>query len=102
MRATPVTAAELLHGVELADVNRRQAREDFVTTILAVVPIAEYDITVARSHARLMAHMRRQGKPRGAHDLVIAATAVATARELVTYDGKASFADLPGVRIADM
>lgn len=97
-----VTAAELLTGVELADGSRRQAREDFVTTVLAVIPIVEYDITVARSHARLMAHVRRQGKPRGAHGLIIAATAAATARLLVTHDGKASFGDLPGVRTAEL
>lgn len=97
-----ITAAELLTGVELADESRRQAREDFVTTVLAVIPIVEYDITVARSHARLMARVRRQGKPGGAHDLVVAATAAATARLLVTYDGKASFAGLPGVRTAQL
>lgn len=97
-----ITAAELPTGVELADESRRQAREDFVTTVLAVIPIVEYDITVARSHARLMARVRRQGKPGGAHDLVVAATAAATARLLVTYDGKASFAGLPGVRTAQL
>lgn len=48
-------------------------------------------------HARLLAHVRRAGKPRGAHDLIIAATAAATARTLVTFDGKAAFDDLPGV-----
>ena len=97
-----ITAAELLMGVELADPASRQAREDFVTTILAVVPILEYDLDIARSHARLMAHVRREGRPRGAHDLIIASTAAATARALVTHDTKAAFADLPGVRIADL
>jgi tRNA(fMet)-specific endonuclease VapC len=97
-----ITAAELLTGVELADASRRQGREDFVTAVLAVVPVVDYDVTVARSHARLLAHVRRQGKPRGAHDLIIAATAAATARELVAYDGNASFAELPGVRVAEV
>lgn len=97
-----VTAAELLLGVELADASRRQAREDFVTAILAVVPVEEYDLTVARTHARLLAQVRRQGKPRGAHDLMIAATAAATARAVVTYDRQAAFAALPGVRTADL
>lgn len=97
-----VTAAELLMGVECADAARRPAREDFVTRILAVVPVEEYDLTVAQAHARLMAHVRRQGKPRGAHDLIIAATAAATARSVVTYDRRASFADLPGVRTAEI
>lgn len=97
-----VTAAELLLGVELADESRRQAREDFATAILAVVPVEEYDLTVARTHARLLAHVRRQGRPRGAHDLMIAATAAATARAVVTYDRSAAFAGLPGVRTADL
>lgn len=97
-----VTAAELLLGVELADTARRQAREDFVTAVLAVVPVEEYGLDVARVHARLLAHVRRQGKPRGAHDVIIAATAAATARSVVTYDKQAAFADLPGVRVADL
>jgi tRNA(fMet)-specific endonuclease VapC len=97
-----ITAAELLTGVELADPSRRQAREDFVTRILAVVPVLEYDLDVARAHARLLAHTRRQGKPRGAHDLIIASTASATARSLVSLDAKASFTDLPGVRVIDL
>ncbi|WP_329133027.1 PIN domain-containing protein [Streptomyces sp. NBC_01476] len=97
-----VTAAELLQGVELADARRRQGREDFVTAILAVVPVEEYGLDTARTHARLLAHVRRAGKPRGAHDLMIAATAVATARAVVTRDRRAAFADLPGVRIAEL
>jgi tRNA(fMet)-specific endonuclease VapC len=68
--------------------------------ILAVVGVQEYDLDVARTHARLLAHTLRQGKPRGAHDLIIAATAAATARSVVTYDKQAAFADLPGVRVA--
>ncbi len=97
-----VTAAELLLGVELADDARRQAREDFVTAVLAVVPVAEYDLTVARTHARLLAHVRRQGRPRGAHDLIIAATAAATARTVVTHDRRAAFDTLPGVHVTSL
>ncbi|TNM32984.1 type II toxin-antitoxin system prevent-host-death family antitoxin [Streptomyces sedi] len=55
---------------------------------------------VALVHARLLAHVRREGKPRGAHDLIIAATAAATARTLLTTDGKTAFDDLPGVHAA--
>lgn len=97
-----VTTAELLLGVELADDARRQAREDFVTAVLAVVPVAEYDLTVARTHARLLAHVRRQGRPRGAHDLIIAATAAATARTVVTHDRRAAFDTLPGVHVTSL
>ncbi|WP_157876684.1 hypothetical protein [Streptomyces graminilatus] len=51
---------------------------------------------MARVHARLLAHVRKEGKPRGARDLIIAATA-ATARILLTTDDNAAFDDLPGV-----
>ncbi|MBD0673053.1 PIN domain-containing protein [Streptomyces sp. CBMA156] len=93
-----ITAAELHLGVELADDTRRPRRQSFVDAVLAVVPVEDYTPETARIHARLMAHVRRQGKPRGAHDLIIAATAVATARVLVTTDASAGFADLPGVQ----
>ena len=37
-----------------------------------------------------------EGEPRGAHDLIVAATATAAARTPLTTDGKAAFDDLPG------
>ncbi|MFJ8472820.1 PIN domain-containing protein [Kitasatospora sp. NPDC094011] len=93
-----VTAAELYYGVELADDARRLQRQTFADAVLAVVPVEHYTPDTARIHARLMAHVRRQGKPRGAHDLIIAATALATARTVVTTDSSARFADLPGLQ----
>jgi tRNA(fMet)-specific endonuclease VapC len=94
-----VTAAELLQGVELADDTNRLARQSFVDAILATVPVEEYTVDIARAHARLLAYVRRTGLPRGAHDLIIAATALSTARTVVTYDKRARFDDLPGVRV---
>lgn len=93
-----VTAAELLVGVELADDARRATRSAFVRSVLETVPIEDYDVQVARVHATLLAHVRRTGKPRGAHDLIIAATAAARDRILVSSDTTA-FADLPGVPV---
>ena len=93
-----VTAAELLVGVELADDAPRATRSAFVRSVLETVPIEDYDVQVARVHATLLAHVRRTGKPRGAHDLIIAATAAARDRILVSSDTTA-FADLPGVPV---
>lgn len=92
-----ITAAELMVGIELADDQRRSARAAYVRTILDTIPVAEYDVSVAEAHARLLAHVRRAGQPRGAHDLIIAATAVARDRVIVSTDARA-FADLPDVR----
>ena len=93
-----VTLAELLVGVALADDRHRPRRQAFVDELVAVLPIETYDAEVARAHAGLIAHARRVGLPRGAHDLIIAATAVARHREVVTLDA-AGFADMPGVRL---
>lgn len=93
-----ITVAELLVGVELADAERRQGRADSVAAFLAGIPLIPYDIGVARAHARLLAHARRAGGPRGAHDLQVAATAAATSRTILTTDARA-FDDLPAVGV---
>ena len=92
-----ITLAALQLGVELADEARRDRRQEFVDGIRALIPVEDYTAGVARVHARLLAHARREGKPRGTHDLIIAATAATTARTLLTTDGKAAFDGLPGV-----
>jgi tRNA(fMet)-specific endonuclease VapC len=93
-----LTAAELLVGVELAGARQREARRAFVDDILSVLPVETYDLEVARAHAALLAHTRRSGRPRGSHDLIIAATAVARRRDVVSGDA-AGFEGLPGVRL---
>ena len=91
-----ITAAELLVGVELADERYRHERTTMVNGVIARVEIIAFDLDVARHHAVLLAHARKAGLPRGAHDLQIAATARATNRTLITTDTTA-FGGLPGV-----
>lgn len=94
-----VTLAEYLTGVELDDnPARRAAHHAFLEELLAVTPVADYTPQVAVHHAALLAHVRRSGCPRGAHNLIIAATARATDRVLVSTDVQAGFVDLPEVQ----
>jgi tRNA(fMet)-specific endonuclease VapC len=93
-----ITAAELLVGVELSHGKGRQRRVAFVEDVLASIPIEPYDLDVARTHATLLAHTRRSGRPRGAHDLLIAATAVTHGRTVVSAD-PSGFAELPGLAL---
>jgi tRNA(fMet)-specific endonuclease VapC len=93
-----VSVAELTVGVELAEGKTRQRRRQFLDGVLEVIPVIDYDLAVASAHAGLLVAVRRLGRPRGAHDLLIAATAVASDRVLVTADVTA-FADLPGVSV---
>ncbi len=93
-----VTLAELAVGVELASARHRPARAAFVADVRRTLPALAYDERVAAAHARLLAATRRAGRPRGAHDLLIAATASAWDRTVVTRDPGA-FEDLPGVSV---
>jgi tRNA(fMet)-specific endonuclease VapC len=95
-----ITAAELLVGVELADNVRRPAREAFVREVLDAIAVEDYDVEVARAHATLLAHTRRSGRRRGAHDLIVSATAVARGRAVVSADATA-FTELPGVSLVE-
>ncbi|CAN5116947.1 hypothetical protein BH20ACT5_BH20ACT5_15930 [soil metagenome] len=92
-----ITVAELRTGVELATKRHRAARADFVRKILETVPVEPYDVATADAHARLLASVHRAGTQRGAQDLIIAATAVATDRTVLTTDRTANWQDLPGV-----
>jgi tRNA(fMet)-specific endonuclease VapC len=94
-----ITVAELKVGVQMAKGRRREKRERFVAAVLEAVSIDVYDLGVAEAHAALLAHVRRKGTPRGAHDLIIAATARARDRQVVSLDQR-GFAELPGVSIA--
>ena len=82
-----VTASELLHGVHRARGEARRARrEAYVETLLSAFPVLPFDLVTARVHARLSAQLASRGKPVGAHDLVIASTAIAHGLEVVTRD----------------
>jgi tRNA(fMet)-specific endonuclease VapC len=93
-----ITIAELGVGVELATGKRRQARRAFFADVLATLPVITYDTHVARSHTQLLVVVGNAGRPRGAHDLIIAATALATGRVVVTSD-RAGFDGLPGLLV---
>jgi tRNA(fMet)-specific endonuclease VapC len=93
-----ITVAELLVGVELASPSHRDRRQAFVEDVVTSLPVIPYDLGVAQEHAFLLTAVKRAGRPRGAHDLLIAATARATQRAVVTADANA-FDDLPGVEV---
>jgi tRNA(fMet)-specific endonuclease VapC len=93
-----VTAAELLLGVELGEGRDLRRRRAFIEQLLEAIPVETYGLEVARSHAGLLAATRRAGRPRSAHDLIIAATALASDRTVVTMDRR-GFDGLPGVDV---
>src|SRR5262249_25459815 len=97
-----ITVAELRVGVRLTKGRRQHAEHElFVASILDAVSVETYDLEVAAAHAELLARVRRTGTPRGAHDWIIAATALARDREVLPRDRR-GFADLPGVAVVEL
>ncbi|MEP7121428.1 MAG: PIN domain-containing protein [Byssovorax sp.] len=94
-----ITASELLHGVHrAAESAQRNRREAFVERLLADLPLIPFDLVVARVHARLSAELASKGSPVGAHDLLIAATALALGYDVATRDER-SFPRIPGLNV---
>lgn len=80
-----VTAAELLHGVHRArPLERKIKREAFVEKVIAQFTSYPFDMAAARIYAKLWADLASKGKIVGAHDLLIAATAISLGYEVLT------------------
>ena len=93
-----LTVAEYRTVIELADTaERADTRMRALMAIVDAVGVLDYTERTAAHHARLVAHARRSGQPRGAHDLILAAPAAQSRRVLLTRDASARFGGLPGV-----
>lgn len=93
-----ITVSELLHGVHRAQGAIRARRRAFVEHVLAgiqAIPITE---SVARVHADIWADLSSRGQPIGAHDLWIAATALAHDLGVATRNA-AHFTRVQGLRV---
>ena len=94
-----LTASERRHGVHRAKSEARRARrEAYVEALLSRLPVIAFDLVSARTHARLWASLASRGVTIGAHDLIIAATAIARGLDLVTRDER-SFPRIPGLSV---
>jgi tRNA(fMet)-specific endonuclease VapC len=92
-----ITASELLHGVErAADEGRRARRQAFVERVLDTIPVLPFDLDAARVHARIWASLLRGGAGIGAHDLIIAATALSRDLVVLTHN-KREFGRIEGL-----
>ncbi|MGH9379291.1 MAG: PIN domain-containing protein [Thermoanaerobaculia bacterium] len=93
-----ITVSELLHGARRAKGDRRRRRLAFVEHLLAdlrPVPITE---AVARVHADIWSDLAERGEIIGAHDLWIAATALAYGFGLASRN-TAEFGRVEGLRL---
>lgn len=82
-----VTVSELLHGVHRADSEKRRLkRSAFVEKIIQTFPLYPFDLNAARIYAKVWANLAKKGTTIGAHDLMIASTAISLGFSVVTAD----------------
>ena len=94
-----ISASELLHGIHRLRTSKRKIRaEAWVEAILAALPVLPFDLGSARAHARLGAELARKGVTVGAHDLMVAAVALARGSSVLTKDRR-SFARIPDLEV---
>lgn len=93
-----ITVSELLHGALRATEAQRTRRRAFVEHLLGAlraIPITE---PVARVHAEVWSDLSKRGQVIGAHDLWIAATALAHGLGVATRNAS-EFSLVAGLRV---
>lgn len=97
-----ITVSELLHGVERAETPaRRQKRLTFAQEILEDIPAIPFGVFEARLHAKIWGDLAKKGRPIGAYDLTIAATALAGDHQLATLN-RSEFERVEGLKVPDL
>lgn len=97
-----ISASELLHGGARArDPAVRQRRSAFVEGVLANVPVIPFGLAEAPAHARIWAALAAAGTPVGAHDLLVAATALVAGSAVATLNVD-EFRQVPGLALATL
>lgn len=95
-----ITVSELLHGVHRASGAQHAGRSAFVEHLLAGMRAIEITEQIARAHADVWAQLAARGEVIGAHDLWIAATALAHGMGLASGNTR-EFKRVPGLRLIE-
>lgn len=94
LATSAVVGAELRYGADKSGhPARNHARLD---VLLGEIRCLDFDLAAARSYGQLRVTLERRGRPIGAHDMLIAAHALAAGLVLVT-DNVREFARIPGL-----
>ena len=89
----------MLHGLHrMTNAVARSRAERSLERLLTGLSIVPFDLEIARLHARLSADLAAKGTRVGAHDLIIAATALSLDYRIATRDRR-SFPGIPGLDV---
>ena len=96
-----ISLSVLLEGIHYANSSQRaQRRQDFVELVKAIIPVLAFDESIVVVHAQLRSTQRKLGRMIGAHDLIIAATAMSLGWDVLTFNA-AEFRQVEGLGIRE-
>jgi tRNA(fMet)-specific endonuclease VapC len=102
MAISVMSAGELFHGCWRADSPARRARrEEFVESILSVIPAVPISLDVMRVFGQVDAMLRASGVPLPTSDLLIACTALSRGDEVATGNRR-HFHRVPGLEVHEL
>jgi tRNA(fMet)-specific endonuclease VapC len=82
-----ISVSELLHGIHRADSNKRRLkRSAYVEKVIELFPIYHFDLAAARIYAEVWVYLLAKGIQIGAHDLMIASTAMSLGFSVASAD----------------
>jgi tRNA(fMet)-specific endonuclease VapC len=94
-----ITVSELLHGVHRADSRKRRLkRSAYVEKVIELFPVYPFDVAAARIYAEIWANLLGKGFQVGAHDLLIASTALSLGFSVATFN-KRHFDKIEGLEL---
>lgn len=94
-----ITASELLHCCHRATNPAVRARRTaFVEALLDAIPTLPFGLAEARLHAEIWAELARGGSAIGAHDLLIAASAMTRGYSVASLNQR-DFARVAGLQV---
>ncbi len=97
-----ITVSELLQGsIRSRTAAHRVRRIAFADYLIRGVPVLPFGLPEARRHADLWADLAERGMLIDPHDLLIAATALASGLVVATLNGR-HFSRVPGLRLFDV
>jgi len=91
-----IVAAELWYGVTQSA--KKKHNEESLAQFLNFLAVEDWPAEAAPEYARIRSHLRKEGLPIGAMDLLIAAHALVTGTILVS-DNVGEFRRVPGLRV---
>jgi tRNA(fMet)-specific endonuclease VapC len=95
-----ITLAELWHGAERATGSYRRTRQEFLERTFSLFEVLAYTEAMGFEHARLWARLEASGTMIGAHDLILAASALESGHAVATFN-KRHFAVVQGLRLVE-